>query len=253
MLVELHCGVREGTARGGRAALAGVTAHKRCAATRLCGVLPIRHGFRRDTFPAGEGAGLIALGRGSPTVAPLRVRLVPSVMGARGGDLLRRLTEVTHAPPGMRRVRRTISCLFRQRQGRRGSSSRPANPRATRAATVPPGRLRTSDMSPTFPHAAPARKRLASLHNRFRPQIKRRGVRGQPWRMFDLAAPGRPLVLSREWERTPHSPAQRAKERRAPPLAGHHPLQCQSIPHGIIPALHPLNGRRTLAPKEACS
>ena len=42
-----------------------------------CGAPPIRHGSCRDTFPSGEGglrpfSWLVALGRGSPTVAPLR-------------------------------------------------------------------------------------------------------------------------------------------------------------------------------------
>ena len=42
---------------------------------------------------------------------------------------------------------------------------------------------------------------------RLRPQPNRRGVRGQPWCCLGLAATGRPLVLSCEWERTPPSPA----------------------------------------------
>ena len=80
---------------------------------------------------------------------------------------------------------------------------------------VPPGRQRTSDMSPKVPHAAPARKQLASLPMRFLPQAKRRGVRGQPWCCLSLAATGCPLVLSRERERTPPTPAPRAKDPRA--------------------------------------
>ena len=66
-----------------------------------CEAPPIRHGSCRDTFPSGEGAGLRALGRGSPTVAPLRVEVVRSDMVERGGDLLRRPTEATPAPPAM--------------------------------------------------------------------------------------------------------------------------------------------------------
>ena len=46
---------------------------------------------------------MVALGRGSPTVAPLRVRVVRSAMVEGGGDLLRRPTEVTAAPPAMLR------------------------------------------------------------------------------------------------------------------------------------------------------
>ena len=90
-----------GPARGGRAGLAGVTVRNRRTATRSCEAPPIRHGSCRDTFPSGEGAGLRALGRGSPTVAPLRVRVVRSIIGARGGDLLWRPTEITQAPPAM--------------------------------------------------------------------------------------------------------------------------------------------------------
>ena len=67
---------------------------------------------------------------------------------------------------------------------------------------VLPGRQRTTDITP---QAAPARKRIASRSMRLLPQTKRRGVRGQPWCCLGLAATGRPLVLSREWERTaPH-------------------------------------------------
>ena len=59
---------------------------------------------------------------------------------------------------------------------------------------------------------------------RLRPQAKRRGVRGQPWCCLGLAATGRPLVLSREWERTPRMPVPRAKDPRthqAQPKAHH--------------------------------
>ena len=62
----------EGTARGGRAGLAGVTAHRGCAATRLCEALPIRHGTAVTPSPLGKAAGWGALRRGSPTVTPLR-------------------------------------------------------------------------------------------------------------------------------------------------------------------------------------
>ena len=71
-----------------------------------CEAPPIRHGSCRDTFPSGEGMVLVALGRGSPTVAPLRVRVARFAMGAGGGDLLRRPTEATLAPPAMGRVRK---------------------------------------------------------------------------------------------------------------------------------------------------
>ena len=74
-----------------------------------CGDPPIRHGSCRDTLPSGEGglrtfSWLRALGRGSPTVAPLRVRVACFAIGVRGGDLLRRPTEATLAPLAMGRV-----------------------------------------------------------------------------------------------------------------------------------------------------
>ena len=71
-----------------------------------CGVPPIRHGTAVTPSPPGKGASPLfvrALGRGSPAVAPLRVRVAHSAMVERGGDLLRRPTEVTPAPPAMRR------------------------------------------------------------------------------------------------------------------------------------------------------
>ena len=49
---------------------------------------------------------------------------------------------------------------------------------------------------------------------RFRIQPKRGGVRGQPWCCLGLAATGRPLVLSREWERT--APLARATGKENP-------------------------------------
>ena len=101
-------------------------------------------------------------------------------------------------------------CAWEQHSRRR--DPRPTNPRAARAATVPPGRQRITGITPSLLQAAPARKQLASLPMRLRPQTKRRGVRGQPWCWLGLAATGRPLVLSREWERTPRTPVQRAKD-----------------------------------------
>ena len=83
--------------------------------------------------PPGKGASplfLVELGRGSPTVAPLRVRLAPSALVERGGVLLRRPTEATPAPPAMPRLRRTATHLFRH-AGDAGAPS-PA-PQATHA------------------------------------------------------------------------------------------------------------------------
>ena len=78
-----------------------------------CKALPIRHGTAVTPSPLGKGAGVVALGRDSSTVAPLRVRLAPSAMGVRGGVLLRRPTEATHAPPVMGRIWQGAAHLFR--------------------------------------------------------------------------------------------------------------------------------------------
>ena len=66
-----------------------------------CEALPIRHGFRRDTFPAGEGGWVGRARAGLPYSRPASLMLARSAIGARGGDLLRRPTEVTAAPPAM--------------------------------------------------------------------------------------------------------------------------------------------------------
>ena len=66
-----------------------------------CKALPIRHGTAVTPSPLGKAFLLSSLGRGSPTVAPLRVRVAHSASVERGGDLLRRPTEVTPAPPAM--------------------------------------------------------------------------------------------------------------------------------------------------------
>ena len=200
---SLRLARRPGSQRASRAC-GGHGAHTGAPRRVTCEAPPIRHGKAVTPSPPGKGAGLCALGRGSPTVAPLRVRVARSVMVEGGGDLLRRPTEAALAPPAMHRCgeplhsrpvppRQPTSC---------GTPDRPTIPRTTRAATVPPGRQRTSDITPKPLQAAPARKVLAALHMRFRPQAKRRGVRGQPWCCLGLAATGRPLVLSHEWERT---------------------------------------------------
>ena len=74
-----------------------------------CEAPPIRHGTAVTPSPPGKGAGFVALGRGSPTVAPLRVGVVRSLMVEGGGDLLRRPAEVTQAPPAVGRGARTGS------------------------------------------------------------------------------------------------------------------------------------------------
>ena len=107
---------------------------------------------------------------------------------------------------------------------RHQAQPRPTIPRATRAAhRCRPAASGQQAQHLKFPHAAPARKQLASRSARFRPQTKRRGARGQPWCCLVLAATGRPLVLSRERERTPCLPAHRAKAPRTPQVGKNSP------------------------------
>ena len=100
-----------------------------------CQAPPIRHGTAVTPSPPGKDF-LVALGRGSPTVAPLRVRLARSAIGARGGDLLRRPTEATPAPPAMHRCgepyrfRPVPPCQLTSRE----TPDKLTNPHATRAA-----------------------------------------------------------------------------------------------------------------------
>ena len=90
----------------------------------MCEALPIRHGNCRDTFPAGEGC-LVGRARAwLPCGRPASPRLVRSAIGARGGVLLRRPTEVTQAPPAMERVGQGAAHLFRIYRIRTGCSQR---------------------------------------------------------------------------------------------------------------------------------
>ena len=167
-----------------------------------CEAPPIRHGTAVTPSPPGKDSLLRALGRDSPTVAPLRPCLRAPPWGQEaatscGGRrrLLRLLRPYTVAK------NRTLSALSVHLHY--PNPARPTIPRAARAAhrcrPVASG-LQTQHLK-AF-QAAPARKELASPSKRLLPQAKRRGVRGQPWCWLGLAAPGRPLVLSREWERT---------------------------------------------------
>ena len=118
--------------------------------------------------PPGKGASPLfmrALGRDSPTVAPLRVGLARSASVERGGDLLRRPTEVTRAPPAMQRgwghvlVRAARFPGVRGRQPRfRGSRGQcPLGPCRFRVAPRP---LRgvTPASAARPPRAVPSRK-----------------------------------------------------------------------------------------------
>ena len=81
--VIMACNLREGPAREGRAGLAWVTAQGlrpfSLGAPRrgACEAPPIRHGTAVTPSPPGKAFLLRALGRDSPTVAPLRVELRP--------------------------------------------------------------------------------------------------------------------------------------------------------------------------------
>ena len=78
--------MREGTARGGRAAQAGVTPRNGRGATRWCEAPPIRHGNCHDTFPSGEGF----LGWLSSGGAPLRSPRFAHACALRHGGKRRR-------------------------------------------------------------------------------------------------------------------------------------------------------------------
>ena len=118
-----------------------------------CGVPPIRHGTAVTPSPPGKGASPLfvrALGRGSPAVAPLRVRVAHSAMVERGGDLLRRPTEVTPAPPAMGRVWRGAAhpyWMYRKRRTRIHSQADHNSKRGTRGQR-PPGPARPRRASP---------------------------------------------------------------------------------------------------------
>ena len=105
-----------------------------------CEAPPIRHGFRRDTFPSGEG-GLVACARaGLPYGRPASRGVARSAIGARGGDLLRRPTEAAHAPPVMGRVRRIEAFpfrLYRQRQTCSQYHKSPKTARGVRGGNAP--------------------------------------------------------------------------------------------------------------------
>ena len=97
------CNLVGGPARGGRAGLAGVTPRNGRGATRSMPGSPYPSRHSRDTFPSGEGF-LIARARaGLPYGRPASRGVMRSAMVERGGDLLRRPTEATHAPPAMHR------------------------------------------------------------------------------------------------------------------------------------------------------
>ena len=105
-----------------------------------CEALPIRHGFRRDTFPSGEGGGGGRARAGLPYGRPASREVAYSAIGARGGDLLRRPTEATQVPPAMGRVRRGEAFpfrLYRQRQTCSQYHKSPKTARGVRGGNAP--------------------------------------------------------------------------------------------------------------------
>ena len=87
-----------------------------------CGAPPIRHGSCRDTFPSGEGGWVACARAGLPYGRPASPGVTRSVMGVRGGDLLRRPTEAAQAPPAVGWGWRYAACPFRKGWGRWGFS-----------------------------------------------------------------------------------------------------------------------------------
>ena len=111
----------KGPARGGRAGLQGSRRATGAPRRGACEAPPIRHGFRRDTFPSGEGgfAPFHARARaGLPYGRPASRGIARSVMVEGGGDLLRRPTEATRAPPAMGRGWRHAAGPFSGVRGR---------------------------------------------------------------------------------------------------------------------------------------
>ena len=150
-----------------------------------CEAPPIRHGLRRDTFPSGEGTGLVELGRGSPTVAPLRVGLRPPSW----------LREAATSCGGRRRLlRRLRPCTIAENRALSALSVHLHYPNPVRLTILRPARAahrcRPAASGQRAQHpkplqAAPARKQLALRNKRFRPSTQ--AARG----------PGAAMVLSR--------------------------------------------------------
>ena len=157
--VGLTCNLSEGPARGGRAGLAGVTAQGlrpfSLGAPRrgTCEATPIRHGTAVTPSSPGKGgfAPFRACARaGLPYGRPASPRLVRSALRVRGGDLLRRPTEVTPAPPAMGRVWRGAAhpyWMYRKRRTRIHSQADHNSKRGTRGQR-PPGPARPRRASP---------------------------------------------------------------------------------------------------------
>ena len=103
----------KGPARGGRAGLQGSRRTTGAPRRGTCKAPPIRHGNCRDTFPSGEGGWVARARAGLPYGRPTSLMLARSAMVERGGDLLRRPTEVTQAPPAMGRRRIVAARLYR--------------------------------------------------------------------------------------------------------------------------------------------
>ena len=164
--------------------------------------------------PPGKDAGLVAPGRGSPAVAPLPpVSRVPfqGQEASTSCEGRRRVRLLLRTRGGCAKPNHVCSVSLHQRPRRRSQSP----PFRAQRGRPPASGQQAQPLKPL--QAAPARKPIASRSRRFRPQAKRGGIRGQPWRWLKLAVPGRPLVLSRERERTAHA---RAAGRRVSAFRG---------------------------------
>ena len=155
-----------------------------------CEAPPIRHGSCRDTFPSGEGAGLRALGRGSPTVAPLRpcLRAPPWLREAAtscGGR--RRLLRLLRPCTGAENCSIPDLFLHASRQAASSPPVRQAHHLARNEGgpPVPPGRQRTTGITPQGVPSRPREEAISlAQHEVPPPSQARRG-------------PGAAMVLSR--------------------------------------------------------
>ena len=144
----------KGPARGGRAGLAGVTARGlrpfSLGAPRrgACGAPPIRHGTGVTPSPPGKGGWVTCARAGLPYGRPASRGVERSLSGAGGGDLLRRPTEATLAPPAIHRCGEPylVCPVSPPTLPKPSQAHHPA--RSEGGPPVPPGRQRTTNTTP---------------------------------------------------------------------------------------------------------
>ena len=159
-------GLVGGPARGGRAGLAGVTARGlrpfSLGAPRrgACGAPPIRHGTGVTPSPPGKGGWVTCARAGLPYGRPASRGVERSLSGAGGGDLLRRPTEATLAPPAIHRCGEPylVCPVSPPTLPKPSQAHHPA--RSEGGPPVPPGRQQTIGITP---QGAPSRPREEAI------------------------------------------------------------------------------------------